>query len=114
MRARRIAILLLRRFVFMIPILFGVITFTFVTRLRTALPPVATLAGTVFSILIGGAVLVEVIFSWGGAAHYAATAISQSDYPAIQTFVLVAGAVSLFVFLVVDLLYVLIDPRVQL
>lgn len=81
---------------------------------RAALPPVVTLAGIIFSILIGGAVLVEVIFSWGGAAQYAATAIIQSDYPAIQAFVFVAGAISVFVFLVVDLLYVLIDPRVKL
>ena len=82
--------------------------------IRAALPPVVTFAGILFSLLLGGAVLVEVIFSWGGAAQYAATAIIQNDYPAIQAFVFVAGAISVFIFLVVDLLYVMLDPRVRL
>ena len=82
--------------------------------LRAALPPVVTWAGIVFTVLIGAAVLIEVIFSWGGAAQYAATAIIQNDYPAIQAFVLVAGVISVITFLVVDLLYVLLDPRVKL
>ena len=82
--------------------------------IRAALPPVVTFAGILFSVLLGGAVLIEVIFSWGGAAQYAATAIIQNDYPAIQAFVFVAGTISVFIFLVVDLLYVMLDPRVRL
>ena len=45
---------------------------------------------------------------------YAADAIKQQDYPAIQGFVLVTGVISVIVFLIVDLLYVYIDPRVKL
>ena len=82
--------------------------------IRAALPPVVTFAGIFFSVLLGGAVLIEVIFSWGGAAQYAATAVIQNDYPAIQAFVFVAGAISVFIFLLVDLLYVVLDPRVRL
>ena len=75
--------------------------------------PVVPLAGMIASILIGGVVLVEVILSWGGVAQYGATVIIQNDYPAIQSFVFVA-AISVFVFLLVDLLHVLINPRVTL
>lgn len=82
--------------------------------IRASLPPVVTFTGILFSVLIGGAVLIEVIFSWGGAAEYAADAIAQNDYPAVQGFVVVAGVFSVLTFLIVDLLYVAIDPRVRL
>ncbi len=82
--------------------------------LRAALPPVVTFAGIAFSLLLGGTVLVETVFSWGGAAQYAANAIAQQDYNAIQGFVLFAGMASIVIFLVVDLLYMAIDPRVTL
>ena len=82
--------------------------------LRVALPPVVTFAGIAFSILLGGTVLIETVFSWGGAAQYAAQAISQQDFDAIQGFVLVAGVASIVIFLVVDLIYMALDPRVKL
>jgi peptide/nickel transport system permease protein len=82
--------------------------------LRAALPPVVTYVGIAFSLLLGGAVLIETIFSWGGAAQYAADAIAQNDFDPIQGFVFVAGVVSIVVFLIVDVLYMLLDPRVKL
>lgn len=81
---------------------------------RMALPPVVTFVGILFSVLLGSAVLVETVFSWGGAAQYAVNAIRVNDYAAIQGFVLIAGVISIVIFLVVDLLYVAIDPRVKL
>jgi peptide/nickel transport system permease protein len=63
--------------------------------------------------LIGGAVLVEQVFSWGGLGQYAVQSIGSSDYPAIQGFVLVAATISLVVNLVIDLLYAFIDPRIR-
>lgn len=81
---------------------------------RASLPPVVTFAGILFSVLLGSAVLVETVFSWGGAAQYAVASISRNDFPAIQGFVLVAGVFSVAIFLVVDLLYRAIDPRVRL
>ena len=81
---------------------------------RASLPPVVTFVGILFAVLIGGAVLVETIFSWGGAAQYAADAISHRDYPAIQAFVLLAGIISIAVFIIIDVLYMIIDPRVRL
>ena len=73
-----------------------------------------TFVGILFSVLLSSAVLVETVFSWGGAAEYAVSAIRRSDFPAIQGFVLVAGVFSVAIFLVVDLLYRVIDPRVRL
>ena len=81
---------------------------------RAALPPVITFTAILFTLLIGAAVLIENIFAWGGAAQYATEAIQKSDYSPVQGFVLIAGAISVGVFLIVDLLYVVIDPRVKL
>lgn len=81
---------------------------------RAALPPVVTFVGILFSVLLSSAVLVEAVFSWGGAAEYAVSAIRSNDFPAIQGFVLVSGVFSVAIFLVVDLLYRVIDPRVRL
>lgn len=82
--------------------------------MRASLPPVVTFVGILFSVLLGASVLVETVFSWGGAAQYAVNAIRVNDFPAIQGFVLVAGTFSVLIFLIVDLLYVAIDPRVRL
>jgi peptide/nickel transport system permease protein len=81
---------------------------------RNALPPVITLAGIVFVHILGGAVIIEKIFSWNGAAYYAGDAIAQSDYNPIAGFVLAVGVVSIIVFLITDLLHAAIDPRVKL
>jgi len=80
---------------------------------RGALPPAVTFTGTVFTLLIGGLVLIETVFSWGGAAQYAASAIQAEDFNATQGFVLFCGFASVFAFLIVDLLQMFIDPRVR-
>ncbi len=81
---------------------------------RSVLPPVITLIGFLYAFLVGGAVLVETVFSWNGIGQYAVQSIVNKDYAPIQAFVLVAGIFSLVVYLVVDILYMLIDPRVRL
>lgn len=81
--------------------------------LRNSLPPVITLVGFLMGFLLGAAVLVETIFSWGGLGQYAVQAVTYSDYPALQGFVLVAAVFILVVYLVVDILYELTDPRIQ-
>jgi peptide/nickel transport system permease protein len=81
--------------------------------LRNALPPVVTIVGVLVGYLLGGAVLIEMVFSWGGAGQYAVQAIVNSDFAAIQGFVLVAAAFSLLVYLAVDLLYFAMDPRIR-
>ena len=82
--------------------------------LRNALPPVITIIGVIYGYLLGGAVLVEQVFSWGGLGQYAVQAISNSDFPAIQGFVLIAAMFSLFVYLLVDICYFILDPRVTI
>jgi ABC-type dipeptide/oligopeptide/nickel transport system permease component len=81
--------------------------------LRNSLPPIITLVGFLFGFLLGAAVIVETIFAWGGLGQYAVQAVVNSDYPALQGFVLVAAAFILIVYLVVDILYELVDPRIQ-
>ncbi|MCO6385383.1 ABC transporter permease [Oceanicola sp. 502str15] len=83
------------------------------SALRNSLPPVITLVGFLMGFLLGAAVLVETIFSWGGLGQYAVQAVTYSDYPALQGFVLVAAVFILVVYLVVDILYELTDPRIQ-
>ena len=81
---------------------------------RSILPPVLTLIGWLYASLVGGAVLVETVFSWNGIGQYAVQSIVNKDYAPVQAFVLMAGLFSLFVYLVLDLLYMIVDPRVRL
>ncbi len=81
--------------------------------LRNSLPPIITLVGFLVGFLLGAAVLVETIFAWGGLGQYAVQSVVNSDYPALQGFVLVAAAFILVVYTVVDILYELADPRIR-
>ena len=57
--------------------------------------------------------LVENIFAWPGLGLYAFNAISGSDYPAVQGFVLYATTVYVLIFLLLDVLYIFLDPRIS-
>jgi len=81
--------------------------------LRNAMPPVVTVVGIVFWFLLGGAVLVETVFAWGGLGQYGVEAVIYSDYAPLQAFVLLAAVFTLVIFLLVDLAYFLIDPRIK-
>jgi len=83
------------------------------STLRASLPPVVTLAGILFGFLLGGAVLIEQVFSFNGLGSYSVRAVLNLDYPAIQGTVLVITLVSLLVYLILDLLIAAIDPRVK-
>jgi peptide/nickel transport system permease protein len=82
--------------------------------LRNAMIPVLTVAGLRFAGLLGGAVIVETIFSWPGIGKYVLDSIYDRDYPVIQGFVLFMGTVFVLINLAVDLSYGLLDPRVRL
>jgi ABC-type dipeptide/oligopeptide/nickel transport system permease component len=82
--------------------------------LRNSLPPLITQIGFIAGFLLGGAVLVETIFSWNGIGQYAVQAVVHSDYAALQGFVLLASIFILLVYLVVDVLYELADPRIRI
>jgi peptide/nickel transport system permease protein len=80
--------------------------------LRNAALPVVTLAGVLYGLLLGGAALVEVVFAWGGLGQYAVQAMVQNDFPAIQGVVQLTAAFSIMVFLLIDVVYLLVDPRI--
>jgi ABC-type dipeptide/oligopeptide/nickel transport system permease component len=81
--------------------------------LRNALPSVLTVVSVLYGYLLGGAVLVETVFSWGGAGQYAVNAVLNADLNAIMGFIVFSAVFSLLVYLVVDFLYLLIDPRTR-
>jgi peptide/nickel transport system permease protein len=58
-------------------------------------------------------VLVETVFAWGGIGQYAVQAVTNSDYLAIEGFVLTAAVFTVVVYLIVDIAHFLLDPRVQ-
>jgi peptide/nickel transport system permease protein len=83
-----------------------------VYALRNALLPVLTIAGIVFSTMLGANVLVEKVFSWPGVASYALDALLASDYAPVQGFVLLMASIFVVVNLTIDVLYGLADPRI--
>ncbi|MDB4115632.1 ABC transporter permease [Planktomarina sp.] len=80
--------------------------------LRAAMGPSMTLIGILYGFMLSGAVLVESVFSLGGIGQYAIRSVLAFDYPAIQGVVLVITAISLIVYLLLDLIHATIDPRI--
>lgn len=82
--------------------------------LPNAVLPLVTLVAISLGHLLGGAVIVEWVFSWPGVGRLAVDAIHARDYPLVQGVVLFGGAVFAAISLIVDLVYLRIDPRVRL
>lgn len=81
--------------------------------LRNALLPVITLAGLTLPYLVGGAVFVEMIFSWPGMGYLTAMAVGNRDYALITSSVLVTSALVVVGTIAADVLYAFADPRVR-
>ena len=85
--------------------------------LRHALPnallPVLTITGITVASLIGGALLIEVTYSWPGIAFRLQEAIGQRDYPLVQGIVVVVAGLVVLVTVLVDLLVAVLDPRIK-
>ena len=81
--------------------------------LRNALIPTITIIGISFAILIGGAVVVETIFNIPGIGRLIISAVLRRDYPVIQGVVLCVAGIYMLVNLLIDLSYLVIDPRVR-
>jgi dipeptide transport system permease protein len=81
--------------------------------LRNALIPVVTTIGLQVSVLMGGAILTETIFSWPGIGKWMVDSISRRDYQVVQGGLLLIAAMVMIVNLTVDVLYGLINPRVR-
>ena len=81
--------------------------------LRNAMIPIITLIGMQMGSLLGGAVVVEQIFSLPGLGQMTLTGINNRDYPVVQGCVLFIAFIYVIVNLIVDLLYAYIDPRIS-
>jgi len=81
--------------------------------LPNALLPVLTITGITVASLIGGALLIEVTYSWPGIAFRLQEAIAQRDYPLVQGIVVVVAGLVVLVTVVVDALVALLDPRIS-
>ena len=81
--------------------------------LRNALVPIVTLAGIDLGRMLSGTVFVESVFAWPGLGRLLVDAIAARDVPLVQGVVIVAAAVVVLLSLLVDLLYVRLDPRVR-
>ncbi|MBO9432132.1 ABC transporter permease [Sulfitobacter sp. R18_1] len=81
--------------------------------LRNALIPVVTLVGLQAGYLLGGAVVTETIFSYPGIGRLSVGAILSSDYPLAQGCILVLALAFIIINMIVDILYAILDPRVQ-
>jgi peptide/nickel transport system permease protein len=80
---------------------------------RNALVPTLTVIGISFAVLISGAVVVETVFNIPGLGRLIVSAVLRRDYPVIQGVVLVIAGVYMIVNLLVDVSYLIIDPRVR-
>lgn len=80
---------------------------------RNSLIPVITLIGTYFGHILGGSVIVEVIFALPGIGQFVVDGIFARDYPVIQGYVLFTGTVFVLVNLAIDSLYLLFNPKVR-
>ncbi len=82
--------------------------------LRPSLIPVVTVLGLDLAALLAGAVITETIFAWPGVGRLAVSAIYARDYPVVQAVVFVVAATYVTINLAVDVLYVVLDPKVRL
>ena len=83
-------------------------------QLRNALAPVVTVVAFTNGFMLGGIVTVEKVFSWGGVGEYAVQSVNQADYWPLQGFVLFAACFMALNYLILDIVYAVIDPRITL
>jgi len=81
--------------------------------LKNALIPVIMVCGGMFGSLLGGVLISEVIFSIPGLGQYTITALSNRDYPVIQSSVLILSTLFAIVILIVDIVFAIVDPRIR-
>ena len=81
--------------------------------LANALIPVITVLGLTFALLIGGAIVTETVFGLPGVGNLVVSAVLRRDYPVIQGALLVIAGLYVLINLAIDLLYLVVDPRVK-
>ncbi len=93
----------------------GLLPFTVIARhaLRNSLLPVVTVVGLEIGSLLGGSVVCETVFAWPGVGQLLIKAITYRDFPLVQAAIILLAFAFVVINLVVDVLYVFIDPRIQ-
>jgi len=81
---------------------------------RNALVPILTITGIQLATILGGVIVVEVVFAWPGLGRLTYNAVAARDYPLIQGAVLLIAALFLLINLIVDVLYAVVDSRIRL
>ena len=89
-------------------------TITLRHTVRNALVPILTIIGIQLATILGGVIVVEVVFAWPGLGRLVFNAVAARDYPVIQGAVLLIAALFLLINLIVDVLYAVVDPRIRL
>ena len=81
---------------------------------RNAAIPVVTIAGLALGLMLGGAVITETVFAWPGIGRLVIQAISNRDFPVVQAYVFLIAIVIVVLNLLVDFLYIWINPQVRI
>jgi peptide/nickel transport system permease protein len=81
--------------------------------LRNALIPVLTVIGVSFAGMLGGAVVIETVFNIPGMGRLIVQSVTRRDFPLVQGAVLMVAAIEVIIMLLIDILYVYVDPRVR-
>lgn len=81
--------------------------------LRNSLIPTITVIGVSFGALLGGAVVTEIVFNWPGMGKYVVNSIGNLDFPAIMGFTIFIAVAYVIINLIVDLLYLVLDPQIR-
>jgi ABC-type dipeptide/oligopeptide/nickel transport system permease component len=81
--------------------------------LRNAMLPIATIIGLQTGLLLSGAVLTETVFAWPGIGTWLVNAIRARDFPVLQGGILFVSVVFVLVYLFVDVMYAIINPRIR-
>ena len=81
---------------------------------KNALPPIISVLGVQLGICFSGAILTENIFSWPGMGTMISTAINTRDYALIQGAILTLAVVNVAVSLIMDIIYMLINPKIKI
>lgn len=80
---------------------------------RNALIPALTIVGLSFAVLLGGTIITEQVFAINGIGRLLVLAINSRDFPVVQGCVLLIAAMFVVINLIVDLLYIIVDPRIS-
>lgn len=88
-------------------------TVMYVHALRNALIPMVTALGPLLAVLVGGSLVVEQVFTWPGVGQFTYAAARAKDYPVIMAGVMLASTMLVLSYLLRDILYAVVDPRIK-